>query len=211
MYLLSSNLGEILLMAGTIIFGPMLGLPAGAIPLVAVQILLVNLITDGLPALALAVDPADKDVMQQKPRPRGQGIFTKPIVTLMAVGGTWSGILNIAVFKWALDSGKDMVEAQSLCFISLIIIQLYKAYNFRSDKKSVFAIGMFRNKWLNLAIASQVVLLVAIVEVPAFHGIFNTFPLTLAEWIGITLVAGSIFPVLEITKFFIRKADKKMV
>jgi len=208
MYLLSSNLGEILLMAGAIILGPALGLPAGAIPLVAVQILLVNLITDGLPALALAVDPPDIDVMEQKPRPRGQGIFTRPVIILMAMGGIWSGIINISVFKWALDAGKPMIEAQSLCFLSLIVIQLFKAYNFRSDRKSVFSIGMFRNKWLNLAILSQVVLLVVIVEVPALHGIFNTFPLTLAEWGAVTLVAGTIFPVLEITKLIVRKTMK---
>ncbi len=209
MYLLSSNLGEILLMAGAILFGHLLGLPPGAIPLIAVQILLVNLITDGLPALALAFDPADPDIMQQKPRPRGESIFTKPVVILMSIGGVWSCLVNLGIFKWALDTGKGMVEAQSLCFLTLITIQLFKAYNFRSDKKSIFKIGMFKNKWLNLAVLSQIVLLWAIVEVPLFNTLFNTFPLTLSEWLIVILISGTIFPVLEIGKFFIRRQERK--
>ena len=207
MYLLSSNLGEILLMAGAILLGPLLGLPAGAIPLIAVQILLVNLITDGLPALALAFDPPEPGIMRQKPRLRGQGIFTKPVVVLMSIGGIWSAIVNLGIFKWALDTGKDMIEAQSLCFLTLIIIQLFKAYNFRSDKKSVFKIGIFKNKWLNLAVLSQIVLLLAIVEVPLFNKLFNTFPLILSEWLIVVLVATTIFPVLEISKIIIRRQD----
>jgi Ca2+-transporting ATPase len=209
MYLLSSNTGELLLMVGAILFGPLIGLPMGAIPLIAVQILLVNLITDGLPALALAVDPADPDIMQQKPRPRGQGIFTKSVVILMFLGGTWSALVNLGIFKWALDSGKPMMEAQSLCFLTLIVIQFFKAYNFRSDKKSIFEIGMFRNKWLNLSIVSQIILLWLIVEVPVFNGLFNTYPLTLTEWIIVILISATIFPVLELGKYFIRLQERR--
>jgi Ca2+-transporting ATPase len=210
MYLLSSNIGELLLMVGAILFGSMLGLPLGAIPLIAVQILLVNLITDGLPALALAVDPPDKDIMQQKPRPRGEGIFTRSVIILMCIGGVWSALVNLGIFKWALDSGKSMMEAQSLCFLTLIVIQFFKAYNFRSDKKSVFKIGMFRNKWLNLSILSQVVLLWAIVEIPVFNDIFNTFPLSLEEWGIVIILAATIFPVLEISKLIMRQWDREV-
>ena len=208
MYLLSSNLGEILLMVLAILLGPVLGFPAGAIPLVAVQLLLVNLITDGLPAIALAFDPANPDIMEQRPRPRDQSIFTRPVVILMTIGGVWSGFLNLAVFDWAFVTGRSLLEAQSLCFICLVIIQFFKAYNFRSDRQSIFKIGMFRNKWLNYSILSQIILLVAIVEVPSFHGLFNTFPLNWHEWLAIILIAGTIFPVLEISKFVIRKTDK---
>ena len=209
MYLLSCNIGELLLMVSAILLGPFIGLPSGVIPLIAVQILFVNLITDGLPALALAVDPADKDVMQQKPRPRGQGIFTKSVVTLMSVGGVWIGFVNLVIFKWALDMGKPMVEAQSLCFLTLIVIQFFNAYNFRSDKKSIFQLGMFRNKWLNLSIISQIVLLWVIVEVPFFNGLFNTYPLSLSEWIVVILLAASVFPVLELAKLVIRWQDRR--
>ena len=196
-------------MAGAILFGSLLGLPSGAIPLVAVQLLLVNLITDGFPALALAVDPAAPDIMRQKPRPRGQGIFTKPVVILMSIGGIWSALVNLGIFKWALDIGKGMVEAQSLCFLTLIVIQLFKAYNFRSDRKSVFEIGMFKNKWLNLAVLSQIVLMLIIIEVPLFNDLFNTYPLNSFEWLVVILLAMTIFPVLELTKAVIRWQERK--
>ena len=209
MYLLSSNIGEILLMAGAILFGPLIGLPYGAIPLIAVQILFVNLVTDGLPAIALSVDPAEPDIMEQKPRPRGQGIFTKPVLILMVIGGVWSMLVNLGMFKFALDMGKGMIEAQSLTFLTLVMIQFFKAYNFRSDKKSIFKMGMFKNKWLNWAVLSQIVLMFIIIEVPLLHPLFNTYSLTALEWLVVTLLAGTIFPVLEITKFFIRRQERK--
>jgi len=211
MYLLSSNMGEILLMSGAILFGPLIGLPYGAIPLIAVQILYVNLATDGLPALALSVDPPAPDLMRQKPRPRGESIFTKPVLVLMAVGGIWSAILNLAIFKWALDVDKSMIEAQSLCFLTLVLIQFFKAYNFRSDRESIFKIGIFKNKWLNLAILWEALLLLAIIEVPFLEEVFNTYPLGIFEWVAVIILAASIFPVLELTKAVIRWQEGKAI
>ena len=106
MYLLSSNIGEIGLMAGS----ALLGLP---LPLSAVQILYVNLATDGLPALALAVDPPEKDLMKRKPRDPRTGIFTRPVVTLMVLGGIWSTIINLGLFAWTLNSGRSLEEAMT--------------------------------------------------------------------------------------------------
>ena len=209
MYLLSSNIGEILLMAGAILFGPLIGLPYGAIPLIAIQILFVNLVTDGLPALALSVDPPDPDIMRRRPRTRGQGIFTKPVVILMTVGGIWSCLVNLGIFKWALDMDRGMLEAQCLTFLTLIVIQLFKAYNFRSDKHSVFKIGLFSNKWLNLAIISQLMLMVAIIYVPLFQEIFGTYALSAFDWVLVILLSGTIFPVLEISKGIIGWYDKR--
>ena len=100
MYLLSSNVGEIGLMAGA----SLLGLP---LPLTAVQILYVNLATDGLPALALAVDPPEADLMQRPPRDPRVGIFTRPVLTLTLLGGAWSMLVNIGLFAWALGSGRE--------------------------------------------------------------------------------------------------------
>ena len=100
MYLLSSNIGEIGLMAGA-------ALPGLPLPLSAVQILYVNLATDGLPALALAVDPPEPDLMRRQPRNPRDGIFTRPVVTLMAVGGIWSALVNLGLFAWALQSGRE--------------------------------------------------------------------------------------------------------
>jgi P-type Ca2+ transporter type 2C len=209
MYLLSSNIGEILLMAGAILFGPLIGLPYGAIPLIAIQILYVNLATDGLPALALSVDPRDPDIMRQKPRRRGQGIFTKPVVTLMVIGGIWSCLVNLGIFKWALDAGRGMWEAQGLCFLTLVIIQFFKAYNFRSDRKSIFKVGMFKNKWLNLAICWEAMLLLIIIYTPFLQESFRTFSLSAFDWMLVILLAGTIFPVLEISKAVLRWQEKK--
>ena len=209
MFLLSSNIGEILLMAGAILFGTLIGLPYGAIPLVAIQILWINLATDGLPALALSVDPAAPDIMREKPRRRGQGVFTKPVVILMAIGGIWSCLVNLGIFKWALDTDRGMLEAQCLCFLTLVLIQFFKAYNFRSDRHSIFKIGLFSNKWLNLAICWEIMLLCMIVYTPFFQEPFRTFSLGVVDWVIVILLAGTIFPVLEISKGIIRWQDKR--
>jgi Ca2+-transporting ATPase len=210
MYLLSSNIGEILLMAGAILLGPVIGLPYGAIPLIAIQILWVNLATDGLPAIALSIDPPTPDIMKQKPRSRGQGIFTRPVLTLMAIGGLWSCLVNLGIFKWALDSGREMLEAQALCFLTLIIIQFFKAYNFRSDKHSIFKIGFFKNKWLNLAIVWETILLIGIVYTPFLQESFHTFSLSFVDWIIVILTAATVFPVLELAKLVIRRRENKI-
>jgi Ca2+-transporting ATPase len=195
-------------MAGAILIGPVIGLPYGAIPLIAIQILWVNLATEGLPAIALSIDPRDPDTMKQKPRPRGEGIFTPSVVFLMAAGGIWSCLVNLGIFKWALDSGRGMVEAQGLCFLTLIIIQLFKAYNFRSDRRSVFKIGFFKNKWLNYAVLLQIILLMLIVYVPFLQEPFHLFNLSIADWIIVILISATIFPVLELTKLIISRVHK---
>lgn len=196
MFLLSSNIGEIGLMAGAAAFGmPM--------PLTAVQILYVNLATDGLPALALAVDPAEPGLMKRHPRAARSGIFTRPVVTLMAVGGLWSAIVNLGLFAWALHVGKGLPEAMTMTFVSLVLIQLFKAYNFRSDRNSVF-VRPLANRWLNAAVWWEAALLTAIVMYSPLNSVFDAVPLTVSEW-GLTLlVSASVSPVLEFTKWMIR-------
>ena len=197
MYLLSSNVGEIGLMAGA----TLAGLP---LPLTAVQILYVNLATDGLPALALAVDPPEEDLMRRPPRDPTTGIFTRPVVLLMLVGGLWSTIINLGLFVWALNSGRGVQEAMTMTFVSLVLIQFFKAYNFRSDRHSVLR-RPFANKWLNLAIIWELVLLALIVYVPILERIFGTFGLTLEDWIIIIALAFTVSPVLEIAKWIERR------
>jgi Ca2+-transporting ATPase len=197
MYLLSSNIGEIGLMAAAVV----LGLP---LPLTAVQILYVNLATDGLPALALAVDPPEPDLMRRPPRdPRG-GIFSRPVVALMAVGGAWSAGVNIALFAWALGSGRALAEAMSMAFLSLVLIQFLKAFHYRSDRWSVLR-RPFANRWLNLAIAWELLLLALILYVPALRTPFGTFPLTFGDWLIVVATAFTISPVLELTKWLVRR------
>lgn len=206
MYLLSCNVGEILIMAIAVLFGPWLGLPPGALPLIAIQILYVNLATDGLPAIALSVDPPDPEIMKHKPRPRNQNIFTRRILTLIIVGGVWSATVNLAVFKGVLMVGHSLEEAQAFCFATLVVLQFFTAYNFRSDSKSVFKIGMFKNKWLNLAVLWECALLILIFNIPFLEPIFHTFAFNPREIGIILLTAGSVFPVLEITKLFLSRS-----
>ncbi len=197
MYLLSSNIGEIGLMAGS----ALLGLP---LPLTAVQILYVNLATDGLPALALAVDPPEKDLMKRKPRNPRTGIFTRPVVTLMVLGGIWSALINLGLFTWAMSSGRSLEEAMTMTFVALVLIQFFKAYNFRSDRHSVLN-KPFANKWLNLAVGWEIVLLILIVYLPFLHEPFSTYALPAIDWLIVGALAVTIVPVLEIAKWMERR------
>ncbi len=197
MYLLSSNVGEIGLMAGA----TLAGLP---LPLSAVQILYVNLATDGLPALALAVDPPEDDLMRRPPRDPRSGIFTRPVVVLMLVGGLWSAVINLGLFVWALNSGRGVEEAMTITFVSLVLIQFFKAYNFRSDRHSVLR-RPFANKWLNVAIVWELILLGLILYVPFLERVFGTFELTARDWLIIVAAALTVSPVLELAKWAERR------
>ncbi len=197
MYLLSSNAGEIGLMAGA----SLLGLP---LPLNAVQLLYVNLATDGLPALALAVDPLTGDAMSKKPRNPRRGIFTRSVTLLILAGGLWSTLVNVSLFSWALASGKSASEAMSLTFISLVLIQFFKAYSYRSDVQSVF-VRPFSNRWLNLAIVWELILLVCIIYTPFLKPAFATYDLPLADWLIAGGLAFTIVPAIEIAKRAIRR------
>jgi Ca2+-transporting ATPase len=196
-YLLSSNIGELGLMA----FATLMGIP---LPLTAVQILYVNLATDGLPALALAVDPAEEGIMHRPPTDPKKGIFTRMVLALMLTGGIWSTIVNVSLFQWALASGRSLPEAMTMTFVSLVLIQFFKAYNFRSETRSLLH-RPFANKWLNIAIAWELVMLSAIIFVPVLRKPFGTFLLTPEDWAIVIASAATVVPVIELLKFFLRK------
>jgi Ca2+-transporting ATPase len=197
MYLLSCNVGEIVILAGSVIAG----LP---LPLSAVQILYVNLATDGLPALALAVDPPERDLMQRKPRDPRVGIFTRPVVAILLTAGLWSALVNMSLFAWLLYAGRPLAEVMAMIFVLLVLIQFFNAYNCRSDRLSVFH-RPFTNRWLNAAVAWELLLLAAIVYVPFFQRAFGTFSLTFADWVTAVVLAFSIVPVLELVKGMVRR------
>jgi Ca2+-transporting ATPase len=197
MYLLSSNIGEIILMAGA----TLMGIP---LPLETVQILYINLATDGLPALALSVDPPEADLMRRPPRNPRTGIFTRPVITLMVIGGIWLAIVNLALFVWALSTGRSAEEARTMTFVSVVLFEFFKAYNFRSDRHSVFK-QTFANKWLNLAIVWEMILLLLIVYLPFLHIPFGTFSLPLVDWAIVVGLAITVVPVLELAKWMERR------
>ena len=196
-YLLSCNVGEIVLLAGSVL----VGLP---MPLTAVQILYVNLATDGLPALALAVDPPDGDLMQRQPRDPRIGVFTRPVVAMLLAAGIWSGMVNMSLFIWLIGHGRAVDDAMALVFVTLVLIQFFNAYNCRSDRHSIF-VRPFANRWLNLAVAWEVALLIAIVYLPFFQPAFGTFSLTPADWALVIGLGFSIVPVIEAVKWMARR------
>jgi len=164
----------------------------------------VNLATDGLPALALAVDPPEADLMRRKPRNPRTGIFTRPVITLMLLGGLWSAAVNIGLFTWALNSGRSIEEAMTMTFVSLVLIQFFKAYNFRSDRNSVLN-RPFANKWLNLAILWELALLALVVYLPLLQTPVGTFSLPFIDWVIVVALAFTVSPVLEVAKWMERR------
>lgn len=203
MYLLSSNIGEIIIMTTA----TLLGWP---LPLSAVQLLYLNLATDGFPALALAIDPPERDLMKQRPRNPRTGIFTKRVMALMLTGSAWLATLILGMFWWASHSGRDLSEAMTMSFVLLIVAEFVKAYNFRSDHLSALR-GTFKNRWLNIAIIWELALLLCLVYVPFLQTAFGTFALTLRDWGVIILLALTIIPVLETAKLMLRRPARKSV
>ncbi len=198
-YLLSSNIGELLLMAGA----TLLGWP---LPLSALQLLTVNLVTDGLPALALAVDPHDEDLMAQSPRNPHAGIFTRSISILIVLGGAWSMLINLGVFWWFTHHSVPLPEAMTATFLSLVLIQFFKAFSFRSPEH--FPWHPFANRWLNLAIVGELILLVAFIELPVLEPVLGTVHLVADHWLIAILGAATIIPVLEMGKWLMRSKQR---
>jgi len=178
--------------AGTV----MMGLP---LPLTAVQILYVNLATDGLPELASSVEPPDSDLMKNSPRDSRKGIFTRSVVLLMLVGGTRSSLINLSLFIWALESERSLEQAMTLTFCVSSSYNFLKAYNFRSDRHPVFH-KPFVNKWLNLAIVRELILMILIVYIPMLHHPFGTYNLNMKDWALVIGLAFTIAPILELGK-----------
>jgi P-type Ca2+ transporter type 2C len=199
MYLLSANLGEIGLLVGASLLGKPL-------PLSAVQILYVNLATDGLPALALAVDPPERGLMRRPPRRREEGIFTRRVVALIVTGGAWSALVTLSLFSWAVSTERVLAEAMTMTFATLVMIEFFKAYSYRSDRHSVFDLP-FANRWLNLAVGWEIVLLVLVVNVPFLQDAFGTRSLSAADWAIVVSSAVTIVPVLEVAKRVIRRGQ----
>jgi Ca2+-transporting ATPase len=197
MYLLSANIGEILLMAGAMVAGVPL-------PLTAVQILYINLATDGLPALALAVDPPGSDLMLRKPRDPRTGIFTRPVLFLMMAGGIWLAVVNLGLFAWALNAGQSLKHAMTLSFVTLVLTEFFKAYNFRSDRNSILNRPL-ANRWLNLAVLWEIVLLALIIYLPFLQAPFGTIGLSPADWTLALGMAFTITPILELAKWMVRR------
>jgi magnesium-transporting ATPase (P-type) len=190
-FLLSSNIGEVLTMFLGVVFAAGLGLhdtgEAVAVPLLATQILWINLLTDAAPALALGVDPPPDDVMRRPPRRLADRVIDRA----MWVGIAWVGLVMALVTLVALDlrldggflgGSGDIDEARTMAFTTLVLAQLFNCFNARSDRTTAFR-HLFTNKWLFGAIALSSVLQVAVVQAAFLGDAFDTVPLALDDWL----------------------------
>jgi P-type Ca2+ transporter type 2C len=220
-FLLSSNVAEIMI----IFLATLAGLPA---PLTAIQLLWLNLLTDGAPALALAMEKGDSDVMSRKPRPNKEPIINGPMrlgIVIQTIAQTGSVLLAFALgLLWHLQAGDmvpagmnplayllrydwrnvDVQSAETMAFVTLSLCELFRAYTVRSERSSIFRIGVFSNKYMQYAVALSIVLLMLVVNVPFLQPIFNTHFMSLREW---TVVLGlALIPAVaeEITKAYLR-------
>jgi Ca2+-transporting ATPase len=210
-FLLSANVGEVL----TMFFASLLTIP---LPLVAIHLLWVNLTTDGLPALALAVDPKDPDIMDRPPRDPKSSIFTKNVLVLMAIIGVTMATTLLALFIWKLDSAGNswrdsnnplLTEAQTMVLCTMVLFELLVALACRSEIHSIFKVGIFSNKWLIYANAISLGLLMAILYIPVLQSPFDVVPLGWDDWIIVLPLSLTGFVVVEIIKLIFRKAIKK--
>jgi Ca2+-transporting ATPase len=141
--------------------------------------------------------------MRRKPRDPRIGIFTRPVITMLLAAGVWSALVNIGLLTWLVRSGRPVEDVQAMTFIALVLIQFFNAYNCRSDRVTIFH-RPFANRWLNTAVAWELVLLGLIVYVPFAQGAFGTFSMTAVDWILTGTLALSIVPVIEAVKWLAR-------
>lgn len=182
-YLLASNVGEILVM----FFAMLLGLP---LPLVPIQILWVNLVTDGLPAMALGVDPAEKDTMDQKPRSKNEQIFARGLGWKIVSRGVLIGLTTLGAFWLTLrEQPDDLVHAQTVAFATLVMAQLIHVFDCRSEH-SVFHRNPLENKYLVLSVLSSLLLVLFVIYIDFLQPIFKTTDLTLRDWSLVFVAAG---------------------
>ena len=212
-YLLSSNIGEVMTMFFGVLLADAIGLTAEAgggvaLPLLATQILWINLVTDGAPALALGVDPADEGVMTEPPRARSEGVITR---------GMWAGIFFVGAIMAAgtllildaslpgglIEGSGTMRYAQTMAFTTLVFLSLFTVFNARSDERSAL-VGLFSNPWLWGAVLLSLLLQAAVVYVPFLQQAFSTVSLTATDWIRCAAVGSSVLWLRELSKVVTR-------
>jgi Ca2+-transporting ATPase len=195
-YLLSTNSGEL----WTLFLAPFLGLP---IPLLPIHILWINLVTDGLPALALSVEPEEGDVMKRPPSKPQESLFARGLGIQVVWVGLLMGAVTLSLQAWAIHVGD--VHWQTMVFTVLCLLQLGAVMAIRSEKESLFRRGILTNIPLLLSVFAALVLQLATIYVPSLNPIFKTQPLSAGELALVLVLSSIIFFALEINKMLQRK------
>ena len=196
-FLLSTNIGELLALILTILF-------LGQAPLLAVQIIWNNLVTDTAVAVPLGLEPKVGDELKQPPRHPGVGIIYPGLLMRVGFLALIVGVGVFGLFYWA-QARMSIEEARTLVFCSMVSFEWFRAFNARSDEVTVFKLGLFKNRWLVASISVAILLQIAVVYLPFFQAAFKTVPLGIDMW-GIAFLAGfSLFVIEETRKFFFPK------
>lgn len=205
LYLMSCNVGEVL----TVFMMTMLGWEI----LAPVQLLWINLVTDTLPAVALGVDPVERDIMKRKPRGKKSN-FLSAVGISIVYQGILEGILVLGVYQIGLHIGPHIDnykllhgDALTMAFLTLGLIQLFHAFNSKFITKSIFCKDTLKNKWFNLAIIVSAIIMSA-VEIPGLTSLFKVTELNIAQWLVVLTAGILMIAIVEIVKLFQRNAEK---
>ncbi len=199
-YMLACNLGEVL----TMFLGMLMWLP---IPLLPIQILWVNLVTDGLPAIALGLDPPENDIMMRKPRGAKDNIFSHGLLKLIVARGVFIGLSTLGVFVSIMYYTNDVELGRTGAFMTLVLTQLVHVFECKSETRNIFEIPLFNNIPLVLAVLCSLIMVVGVVYIPVFQMIFETVPLGMNEWfliLGFSLMGPVLASLLGINRKKIR-------
>ena len=192
-FLLSCNVAEILILG-------IAGMIGWAMPLIALQILWVNLTTDGLPALALGVEPAEPDLMGRPPRDPDEPVFAGSVLWALSAMSVLIFIGLMPIFYWYWQN-EGLEQAQTMALATLVVYELFYAFNCRSLRFTLPQLGLFTNKWLLPAVLSSGLLLLAVIYIPSWGKAFHTVPLSFGDWDVIFIVAGGSFLLVELGKW----------
>ncbi len=205
LYLLSCNTGEV----ATMFIATMLFVDPKILPfLLPVQILWMNLVTDGLPALALGVDPAAPDVMDRKPKDPNEPPITKDMIAIMVAVGLIMAIGTLAIFHFAFSSGVGVDRARTIAFTTLVMFQMFFVFSARSAQIPLHKLGVLGNKKLIFAVAVSVLLQLMIIYFPPMQAAFSTAPLLLIDWVWIIITSSTVLIIMEAFKTWrYRKRD----
>lgn len=195
-YLLSSNVGEIIAIFINILLG-------GPLILIPVQILWMNLVTDGMTAVALGLEPAEADIMKRPPRDVNEPILDRYSVVMILVLGGYIGLATLGVFHYYLSQGRadGVLLAQTVAFTAIIILEKVNVFNYRSLKEPLFSIGFFTNRWLLIAVVLTIGLQMCAVYLPFLQDALHTTALGWRDWGIIFLVALPLFVMTELYKW----------
>jgi len=198
-YLVASNIGEVMI----ILIALLLNMPF--LPLLPLQILWINLVSDGLPALALGSDSPEPGLMKRKPRGKDEEIFGLRTLPTLLFDGIVIAAGTLALFSFALQNNYPEAEARTIAFTTLVFIELVYAFTMRSIRNSMFSSRIFGNAKLVLALVSGILCQLAIVYLPVMQDIFDTTPIPVLDLMGILLCALLIVPVVELRKWVMRR------